>query len=64
MIQRLVYKAIPGLYKKELLQRKLYCNNSEVENIIISDDESTTKHHYFDSREPISICLEYIESSR
>ncbi|KAK7571855.1 hypothetical protein V9T40_014327 [Parthenolecanium corni] len=59
IMQRLVYKIVPGLYKSELLRRKKLLN--ETSDMVVSDDESGSQEYYFDPEEPISISLEYIE---
>jgi len=66
-MQRLVYKIVPGLYKSELLRRKQLLNDHETNDMVVSDDESASAsasqqyEYYFDPREPVSICLEYVE---
>lgn len=61
-MQRLVYKAVPGLYKSELTRRKKYLEGVDESNgPILNGDDSLDTDYYYSPDEPISITLEYID---
>lgn len=62
IIQRLVYKAVPGLYKSELQRRKQFLLDSGVNDFAPSEDDDSSEEYYFAPEEPISISLEYVEN--
>lgn len=64
LLQRLVYKAVPGLFQNELQRRKQFYGNPELQNTQRSHgdcrrDLSAMEHYHYSAEDLISMSIEY-----
>lgn len=69
MLQRLVYKMVPGLYSNEMQRRRQFYLNTEIESSTDTDvscdqalalhDQQRPGHIYYSPDDSISLSLEY-----
>lgn len=64
LLQRLVYKAVPGLFHSELQRRKQFYGNTELQNKQRAHgdclrDLASMEHYHYSAEDLISMSIEY-----
>ncbi|XP_065206318.1 protein suppressor 2 of zeste-like [Planococcus citri] len=63
ILQKLVYKTVPGLYQSELERRNSHLEEArKSEEETLNGDDRLDEEYYFSPDEPINISLEYIDN--